>query len=163
MLNKQDSQLFSKCVGYNADTIQFTANFLLSTRSKSTIVAHPHIGSYCRTWTTYSLFTTCPQFGSAYSADSGSLSTQGWKIHSFLSEVSVCWSCTEKQQLKQKEHFPSYCSLRALPATCRSFQQSPQPPAVAITSGNSPSLMSRKQFPSAKLGSCFLVTGGRLQ
>ena len=53
--------------------------------------------------------------------------------------------------------------LRASKATLRSFQQSPQPPAVALTPGNSPALVSRKSFPSAKLGSCLQVTGGHLE
>ena len=36
----------------------------------------------------------------------------------------------------------------------RSFQQSLQPPAVAVTSGYSPAFVSQKSFPSAKQGSC---------
>ena len=47
-----------------------------------------------------------------------------WKINSFLSEISVCWSCTEKITIKIERAFSVI--LRALPATRRSFQQSPQ-------------------------------------
>ena len=50
-----------------------------------------------------------------------------WKINSFLPEVSVCWRCTEKI-IKIERAFSVI--LRASPATRRSFQQSPQLPAV---------------------------------
>ena len=83
----------------------------------------------------------------------------GWKIHSFLSEVSVCWSCTEKLTIKIERAFSVI--LQESLATRRSFQQSLQPPAVAVTSGNSPAFISHKSFPSAKLGSCFKVTRGQ--
>ena len=62
-----------------------------------------------------------------------------WKINSFLSEVSVCWSCTEKI-IKIERAFSVI--LRALPVTrrsfqhFRSFQQSPQLPTVAATSSS---------------------------
>ena len=48
------------------------------------------------------------------------------KIHSFLSEVSVWWSCGDTRPI----------TLRALPATFSSFQQSPQLRAVAATSSS---------------------------
>ena len=47
-----------------------------------------------------------------------------WKINSFLSEISVCWSCTEKITIKIERAFSVI--LRASPAICHSFQQSPQ-------------------------------------
>ena len=47
-----------------------------------------------------------------------------WKINSFLSEISVCWSCTEKITIKIERAF-SVISVTA--SSCRrSFQQSPQ-------------------------------------
>ena len=51
-----------------------------------------------------------------------------WKINSFLSEISVCWSCTEKITLKIERAFSVI--LRASPAICGSFQPSPQRPTV---------------------------------
>ena len=52
-----------------------------------------------------------------------------WKINSFLPEVSVCWRCTDKRTVKIESTFS--VTLPASPATRRSFQQSPQLPAVA--------------------------------
>ena len=49
---------------------------------------------------------------------------QSWKINSFLSEILVCWSCTEKITIKIEKAFSVI--LRALPATRHSFQQLPQ-------------------------------------
>ena len=51
-----------------------------------------------------------------------------WKINSFLSEISVCWSCTEKITIKTERAFSVI--LLASPATRRSFQLSPQLPTV---------------------------------
>ena len=51
-----------------------------------------------------------------------------WKINSFLSEISVCWSCTEKITLKIERAFSVI--LRASPAIPWSFQPSPQHPTV---------------------------------
>ena len=51
-----------------------------------------------------------------------------WKINSFLSEISVCWSCTEKITIKIERAFSTI--LLASPATHRSFQLSPQLPTV---------------------------------
>ena len=56
--------------------------------------------------------------------------TPCWKINSFLSEISVCCSCTEKITIKIERAFSVI--LQALPATCRSFQQTPQLPTVAV-------------------------------
>ena len=47
-----------------------------------------------------------------------------WKINSCLSEISVCWSCTEKITFKIERAFSVI--LRASPAIPRSFQPSPQ-------------------------------------
>ena len=85
-----------------------------------------------------------------------------WKINSFLSEVTVCWSCMEKITIKMERAFSII--LRALLVThhnfqqslqlpalatasnsCRSFQQSLQPSAVAVTSGNSPAFIYKCQ------------------
>ena len=44
-----------------------------------------------------------------------------------------------------------------------SLATSPQAIAVAVTSGNSPALVSGKSFLSAKLGSCYWFTGGCLE
>ena len=52
-----------------------------------------------------------------------------WKINSFLSEISVCWSCTEKIRIKIERAFSVI--LWASPATRRSFQPSLQRPTVA--------------------------------
>ena len=52
-----------------------------------------------------------------------------WKINSFLSEISVCWRCTEKITIQIERAFSVI--LRASPATLRSFQASPQHPTVA--------------------------------
>ena len=52
-----------------------------------------------------------------------------WKINSFLSEISVCWRCTEKIIIQIERAFSVI--LRASPATRRSFQPSPQHPTVA--------------------------------
>ena len=51
-----------------------------------------------------------------------------WKINSFLSEISVCWSCTEKITIKIERAFSVI--LLASPATRSSFQLSPQLPTV---------------------------------
>ena len=67
-----------------------------------------------------------------------------WKINSFLSEVLVCWSFTEKITIKIERAFSII--LWASPVTRRSFQQSLQSPAVAVTSGNFPTLVSRSHF-----------------
>ena len=56
------------------------------------------------------------------------------EIHSFLSEVSVCWSCREKITIKIERAFSAI--LRASPTTRRSFQQSPQLSTVAATSSS---------------------------
>ena len=55
-----------------------------------------------------------------------------WKINSFLSEISVCWRCTEKITI-QIEFIERAFSviLRASLATRRSSQPSPQHPSVA--------------------------------
>ena len=52
-----------------------------------------------------------------------------WKINSFLSEISVCWRCTEKITIQIERAFSVI--LRASPATLRSFQPLPQHPIVA--------------------------------
>ena len=52
-----------------------------------------------------------------------------WKINSFLSEISVCWSCTEKI-IKIERAFSVI--LQTLPATRRSYQQTLQLPTVAV-------------------------------
>ena len=62
------------------------------------------------------------------------VSVQGWKINRFLSEVLVCWSCAEKITIKIERAFS--VTLWALPATRRSFQQSPQLPTVTATSSS---------------------------
>ena len=51
-----------------------------------------------------------------------------WKINSFLSEISVCWSCTEKITIKIERAFSAI--LLASPATRRSFQLSTRLPTV---------------------------------
>ena len=51
-----------------------------------------------------------------------------WKINSFLSEISVCWSCAEKITIKIERAFSVI--LLASPATRRSFQLSLQLPTV---------------------------------
>ena len=51
-----------------------------------------------------------------------------WKIDNFLSEVSVCWSCTEKITIKIERAFS--VTLRASPAIRL------QLPAVAVTSSS---------------------------
>ena len=51
-----------------------------------------------------------------------------WKINSFLSEISVCWSCMEKIMIKIGRAFSVI--LRASPAIRRSSQPSPQHPTV---------------------------------
>ena len=56
--------------------------------------------------------------------------TPCWKINSFLSEISVCWSCTKKITIEIEIAF--FVILWALPATRRSFQQSSQLPTVAV-------------------------------
>ena len=56
-----------------------------------------------------------------------------WKINSFLPEVSVCRRCTEKI-IKIEKAFSVL--LWASQATCRSFQQSPQLPAVTAASSS---------------------------
>ena len=52
-----------------------------------------------------------------------------WKINSFISEISVCWRCTEKITIQTERAFSVI--LRASPATHRSFQPLPQHPTVA--------------------------------
>ena len=57
-----------------------------------------------------------------------------WKINSLLSEISICWSCTEKITIKIERAF-SVISVAA--SSChRSFQLSPQLPAVAAASNS---------------------------
>ena len=51
-----------------------------------------------------------------------------WKINSFLSEISVCWSCMEKITIKIERAF--FVILRASSAIRRSFQPLPQHPTV---------------------------------
>ena len=53
---------------------------------------------------------------------------------SCLSQVSVCWSCTEKMTIKIERAFSVI--LWASPATRRSFQLLPQLPTVAAASNN---------------------------
>ena len=52
-----------------------------------------------------------------------------WKINSFLSEITVCWRCTEKITIQIERAFSVI--LRASPATHRSFQPLPRHPTVA--------------------------------
>ena len=51
-----------------------------------------------------------------------------WKINSFLSEISDCWSCTEKIRIKKERAFSII--LWASPAICRSLQQCRSKPHV---------------------------------
>ena len=53
-----------------------------------------------------------------------SILVQCWKINSFLFEITVCWSCTEKITIQIERAFSVI--LRASVATRRSFQLSPQ-------------------------------------
>ena len=57
-----------------------------------------------------------------------------WKINSFLSEISVCWICTEKITLKIER--ARSVILRASPAICRSVQQCRSKPQIKYTIGN---------------------------
>ena len=57
-----------------------------------------------------------------------------WKMNSFLSEVLVCWSCTEKITIKIERAFSVI--LQASSVTSSSFQQSPQLPTVGAASNS---------------------------